>query len=171
MRAFLAFLVLFLSACGFQLRGTAALPFETLYIANMSGSGVSNTSSGVALDLKRNIQGGTRTKVVNDEKSAQARLELSGETKFKNILSLSGAGRVRELQLIYRINLRVHDGKGGEFVPLTTLSISRDLTYNDTDVLAKEAEEASIYREMQTDLVQQILRRLSAASPAKPVVE
>lgn len=170
MRAFLAVVVLSLAACGFQLRGTAALPFDTLYIANMS-SGVAGTSSGVALDLKRNIQGGTRTRVVDDQKAAQALLELSGETKFRNILSLSGAGRVRELQLIYRVNLRVHDGKGGEFVPLTTLSIARDLTYNDTDVLAKEAEEAAIYREMQTDLVQQILRRLSAATPAKPVVQ
>ena len=163
MRALLAVLVLSLSACGFQLRGTAALPFETLYIPNTSG--------GLALDLKRYIQSGTRTRVVDDEKSAQARLELSGETKSRNILSLSGAGRVRELQLVYRINLRVHDGKGGEFVPLTTLSISRDLTYNDTDVLAKEAEEAAIYREIQRDLVQQILRRLAAAQPAKPVVQ
>ena len=163
MRALPAVLVLFLSACGFQLRGTAALPFETLYIPNTSG--------GLALDLKRYIQSGTRTRVVDDEKSAQARLELSGETKSRNILSLSGAGRVRELQLVYRINLRVHDGKGGEFVPLTTLSISRDLTYNDTDVLAKEAEEAAIYREIQRDLVQQILRRLAAAQPAKPVVQ
>lgn len=167
MRALLAVLglslLVCLCACGFQLRGTAALPFETLYIPNTTG--------GVALDLKRNIQSGTRTKVVDNEKSAQALMELGGETKFRNILSLSGAGRVRELQLVYRINLRVHDGKGGEFIPLTTLSISRDLTYNDTDVLAKEAEEAAIYREMQSDLVQQILRRLSAAQPAKPVVQ
>ena len=163
MRACLALAVLFVSACGFQLRGTAALPFDTLYIPNTTG--------GIALDLKRYIQSGTRTRVVDDEKSAQARLELSGETKSRNILSLSGAGRVRELQLVYRINLRVHDGKGGEFVPLTTLSISRDLTYNDTDILAKEAEEAAIYREIQRDLVQQILRRLAAAQPAKPVVQ
>ena len=162
MKAVAAILVLALSACGFQLRGTASLPFDTVYIPKATG--------GVALDLKRNIQSGSRTRVVDDEKSAQALLELSGETKFRNILSLSGAGRVREFQLIYRVNLRVHDGKGGEFVPLTTLSIARDLTYNDTDVLAKEAEEAAIYREMQTDLVQQILRRLSAAQPAKPVV-
>ncbi|MEO8203687.1 MAG: LPS assembly lipoprotein LptE [Betaproteobacteria bacterium] len=156
-------LALALSACGFQLRGTAALPFDTIYIPK--------ASSGVALDLKRNIQGGTRTKVVDDPKAAEAQLELSGETKFRNILSLSGAGRVRELQLVYRVNLRVHDGKGGEFIPLSTLSITRDLTYNDTDILAKEAEEAAIYREMQSDLVQQILRRLSAAQPAKPVVQ
>ena len=163
LRNFAVILLLLLSACGFQLRGTAALPFETIYIPNTSG--------GVALDLKRNIQSGTRTRVVEDPKSAQALLDLSGETKFRNILSLSGAGRVRELQLVLRVNLRVHDGKGGEFVPLTTLSITRDLTYNDTDVLAKEAEEAAIYREMQTDLVQQILRRLSAAQAARAVVQ
>lgn len=163
MHIVVALLTLTLSACGFQLRGTAALPFETIHIPN--------SSTGVALDLKRNIQGGTRTKVVDNEKTAQALMELSGETRFRNILSLSGAGRVRELQLIYRVNLRVHDGKGNEFVPVTTISITRDLTYNDTDVLAKEAEEANIYREMQSDLVQQILRRLSAALPAKPVVQ
>jgi LPS-assembly lipoprotein len=163
LRLLLTFLVLSLSACGFQLRGTAALPFDTLYIPNTTG--------GIALDLKRNIQSGTRTRVVEDPKAAQALLDLSGETKFRNILSLSGAGRVRELQLVLRVNLRVHDGKGGEFVPLTTLSITRDLTYNDTDVLAKEAEEAAIYREMQSDLVQQILRRLSAAQAARAVVQ
>lgn len=155
-------LALSLAACGFQLRGTAALPFETLYIPNTSG--------GVALDLKRNIQSGTRTRVIDDTKTAQALLDLGGESKGRNILSLSGAGRVRELQLVYRVNLRVHDGKGGEFIPVTTLVATRDMTYNDTDVLAKEAEEAALYREMQSDLVQQILRRLSAAQPAKPAV-
>ncbi len=162
MRLLLTLLALSLSACGFQLRGTAALPFETLYIPNTTG--------GVALDLKRNIQSGTRTRVIDDPKSAQALLELSGEGKGRNILSLSGAGRVRELQLVYRVNLRVHDGKGGEFIPATTLVATRDMTYNDTDILAKEAEEAALNREMQSDLVQQILRRLSAARAAKPVV-
>ena len=163
MRLLLTLLALSLSACGFQLRGTAALPFETLYIPNTSG--------GVALDLKRNIQSGTRTRVIDDPKSAQALLELSGEGRGRNILSLSGAGRVRELQLVYRVNLRVHDGKGGEFIPATTLVATRDMTYNDTDILAKEAEETALNREMQSDLVQQILRRLSAAQAAKPVVQ
>ena len=163
MRASLVALALLLSSCGFPLRGTAAPPFETLYIPNTSG--------GLALDLKRYIQGGTNTKVIDSVDKAQARLELIGETRGRNILSLSGAGRVRELQLVYRVNLRVHDGKGNEFLALTPLSITRDLTYNDTDVLAKEAEEVNIYREMQVDLVQQILRRLSAAQPAKPAVQ
>ncbi len=162
MRALIVLLALTLSACGFQLRGVSNLPFDTLYIPN--------ATAGLALDLKRNIQGGSRTVVVNDPKSAQAILELTGESRQRVILSLSGAGRVRELQLVYRVNLRVHDGKGAEFLPLTPFAITRDLTYSDTDVLSKEVEEANIYREVQADLVQQILRRLSAAPPAKPAV-
>ncbi len=156
-------LSLLLSSCGFQLRGTANLPFDTLYIPNPTG--------GIALELKRYIQAGSRTRVVDDPKAAEALLELSDEIRVRNILSLSGAGRVRELQLIYRVNVRVHDGKGGEFLPISTVSITRDLAYNDTDVLSKEAEEANIHREVQADLVQQILRRLSGATAAKPVVQ
>lgn len=163
MRIWILALTLALASCGFQLRGKASLPFDTLYIPNATG--------GIALDLKRNIQAGSNTVVVDDPKAAQARLELSGETRLRNILSLSGAGRVRELQLVYSVNLRVVDGKGGEFLPMSTISVVRDLSYNDTDVLSKEAEEANINREVQADLVQQILRRLSGATVAKPVVQ
>lgn len=163
MRVWLLALTLLLSSCGFQLRGTTNLPFDTLYIPNATG--------GIALDLKRYIQAGSHTRVVDDPKAAQALMELSGETRLRNILSLSGAGRVRELQLVYSVNLRVHDGRGAEFLPLSTILITRDLSYNDTDVLSKEAEEASINREVQADLVQQILRRLSGATAAKSVVQ
>ncbi|MFN0162016.1 MAG: LPS assembly lipoprotein LptE, partial [Burkholderiales bacterium] len=37
--------------------------------------------------------------------------------------------------------------------------------FNDTQVLAKESEEALLYRDMQTDMVQQVLRRLAATAP------
>ena len=73
LRIAIAVLALTLSACGFQLRGTSSLPFETLYIPK--------ADAGIALDLKRYIQSGSRTVVVNDPKSAEAQLELTGETK------------------------------------------------------------------------------------------
>ena len=163
MRAWLLAMTLLLASCGFQLRGTAQLPFETIYIPE--------ASAGIGLELKRYVRSGTRTRVVDDEKSAQAVLQFANETRFRNILSLSGGGRVREFQLVYRIAVRVHDGKGGEYLPLSVLQLTRDLTYNDTDVLAKETEEALIYREMQSDMVQQILRRLSAAQTPKPAAQ
>ena len=156
----LAFTLL-LTGCGFQLRGTAALPFDTLYMPRSS-------SAGVLLDLRRNIQAGTNTTVVDDPKKAEAVLEFLQETREKEILSLAATGRVREFQLRYRVIFRVHDGKGGEFLPVTTLLLKRDITFNDSDVLAKETEELQMYRDMQFDIVQQMMRRLAASQRPKP---
>ncbi len=146
--------LLLLAACGFQLRGTAELPFETLYLP---------ASGGIGLDLKRNIEAGTRTAVVEDPKSAQAVFEFLQEARRKEILSLSASARVREFRLIYQVSFRVHDGKGGEYLPAATLQLARDFTFNDADILAKETEEQLLYREMQSDMVRQIMRRLSGA--------
>lgn len=150
-------LVLLIASCGFQLRGSANLPFETLYVPGATG--------GIALDLKRTIQAGTATRVVDTPKDAQAVLEFTGETREKEILSLTGAGRVREFRLRYRVQYRVHDRKGREYVPLTTLLQVRDILFNDSIVLAKESEELLLYNDMQRDMVQQIMRQLAAARP------
>ena len=156
-------LALALAACGFQLRGTAALPFDTLYMPSTGG--------GIALDLKRNIQSGTRTTVVDDPKKADALLEFSQETREKHILSLAANGRVREFQLRYRVGFRVHDGKGGVFLPASSVQLTREVSFNDSDVLAKETEEQLLYRDMQFDMVQQIMRRLAAAQRPKPATQ
>jgi LPS-assembly lipoprotein len=162
--AFALVLAALLAGCGFQMRGTADLPFETLYMppANVPG---------IALDLKRNIQAGTRTTVVDDAKKADAVLEFSQEVRDRLILSLAASGRVREYQLRYLVAFRVHDGKGGEFVPPSTVTLTRDITFNDSDVLSKQTEEQLLYRDMQFDMVQQIMRRLAAAKPPKPAAQ
>jgi LPS-assembly lipoprotein len=155
-------IALVLAGCGFQLRGTAQVPFNTLYIPN--------AKTGIALELKRNIEAGTQAKVVDDAKGADAILELTSEAKEKIILSLTGTGRVREFRLRYSMIYRVHDGKGGEYVPKSTVQLTRDVTYNDAEILAKEAEEQLLFRDMQSDMVQQVLRRLSSAERPKPKV-
>ena len=147
-------LALALAGCGFQLRGTADVPFDSIYVPQSAG--------GIGLDLKRSIQAGTKAKVVDDAKAATAVLEFSEETRQKEILSLTGQGRVREYLLRYRVGFRVHDGKGRDFVPASTVTLVRDITFNDSDVLAKETEEQLLFRDMQSDMVQQIMRRLAA---------
>jgi LPS-assembly lipoprotein len=82
----------------------------------------------------------------------------------KVILSLNTQGRVREYQLRYRVVFRVASPKGLDFVPPTAVVLTRDITFND-QVLAKETEETQLYKEMRSDLVQQIIRRLGAAKP------
>ena len=148
-----------LAGCGFHLRGAADMPFGSVYVPN--------ATSGIALDLTRNLRAGSNVKVVDDPKQAEAILEFSGETRGKEILSLTGAGRVREFRLRYRVGFRVHDGKGNEYVPQSTLELTREVTYNDADVLAKESEEQLLFRDMQGDMVQQIMLRLSAAHKPK----
>jgi LPS-assembly lipoprotein len=78
---------------------------------------------------------------------------------------------VREFQLRYRVGFRVHDGKGAEYVPQSVIQLTRDVTFNDAEILAKEQEEQLLFRDMQTDMVQQIMRRLAAAKRPKPPVE
>jgi LPS-assembly lipoprotein len=152
-------LLLAVAACGFRLRGTAEVPFEKLYVPN--------PTSGLALDLKRNLQAGTRARVVDDPKDADAVLQFTEEIRQKEILSLTGTGRVREFTLRYRVGFRVHDGKGGDFVPTNSIELKRDVTFNDAEILAKEAEEQLLFRDMQSDMVQQIIRRLAAAKRPK----
>ena len=152
-----------LAGCGFRLRGTADVPFETIHVPG--------ATTGIALDLKRNIEAGTRARVVDDPKAAQALLQVTEEARSREILSLTSAGRVREFQLRYRVGFRVHDGKGGEFVPVSVIQLTRDMTYSDAEILAKEQEEQLLFRDMRTDMVQQILRRLASAKPPAPRVE
>jgi LPS-assembly lipoprotein len=62
---------------------------------------------------------------------------------------------------------RVRDNDGNDWLPTAEVLVRRSYTYSDTEALAKEAQEQRLLREMQTDAVQQIVRRLqSAKKPA-----
>lgn len=162
MRLLLILATLVLSACGFQLRGAYSLPFDTIYIAQPE-------SSELHAIIKRNIEASTQTRVVTDAKEARATLLVLGDAPLKRIMSLNSAGRVREYQLVRTFTFRVVDAKGQEFVPQSTLAISREMTFDDAAVLSKEAEEVLLWRDIQNDLVQQLMRRLAAAK-LKPQV-
>ncbi|MBL8473688.1 MAG: hypothetical protein KF778_01110 [Rhodocyclaceae bacterium] len=148
-----------LAGCGFHLRGKQDLPFQSIYVPDTRGSELS------AL-LKRGIQTSSRAQVVESPKEAEAIIVILTSGREKSILSVSGAGRVREYELRERFAFRVIDNKGEIIVPEGEIIIRRDMTYDDTKILAKQQEEAVIYRDMQKDLVQQVLRRLAAARSA-----
>ena len=155
--------VLVLSACGFRLRGTGpqpVLPFKTLFLSVAEGSPI-------AVPLRRNLDAMSNIEIVSDRKQADAALEVLGEGRDKQVLSLNSQGRVREYTLLYRANFRVVDKEGRQLLAPTELVIRRIQSFNESQVLAKEAEEATLYREMQSDLVQQVLRRISAIKPVQ----
>lgn len=153
----LAFATL-LAACGFHLRGEAIMPFKKLYIEAV------NPSSALINELRRNLEA-NNIQLTNSAEQADVVLNIVTELPEKQILSLAGSGRVNEYQLRYRVSLRAYDNQQREWLPADELQLSRDFSYDDAQILAKEAEEALIYQNMRTDMAQQIVRRLSHAKP------
>ncbi|MBI1771538.1 MAG: hypothetical protein HYR68_04150 [Burkholderiales bacterium] len=146
--------VMLLSACGFALRGPVALPFKSIYIGMPE-------SSALGGELRRHIRANGQTQVMSEAKDAQVILEVLSETRDKQILSLNSQGRVREYNLIYNFRFRVRNNVGKEYLEPVDLQLKRNISFNESQVLAKEAEEVLLYRDMQSDLVQQIMRRLA----------
>ncbi len=161
MRAAIFCLTLLLTACGFQLRGAYNLPYESLFISLPD-------ASVIGAGLKRQIRAGGGTRLVDTMEEAQGTFLQVTELRERQILSLSSAGRVREVRLRFRYAFRIVDAKGRELIPTTGVELARDITYDDSAVLAKEQEEQLLWRDMENDLVQQLLRRLAAVKPTLP---
>lgn len=148
--------VTLLTACGFKLRGSYELPFDTLYIGLPE-------SNELYAALKRNIEASTKTRIIANREEAQASLTVVYDRTTQGILSLSGTGRVTEYQLVRTFAFRVLDKNNQDIIPQREIVLRRDLPYSDDVVLAKASETELLVRDMQNDLINQILRRLAAA--------
>jgi LPS-assembly lipoprotein len=150
-----------LSACGFKLRGSNGsynMPFHNIYV------GIPENSP-LGTELKRNLRAGDRVVIVDKPDQAEALIELVSEGRGRAILSLNSLGRVREYLLTYTVVFRVRDPKGVELLGPTEITLKRNMAFDETQVLAKEAEANLLYRDMQGDVVQQVLRRVAALKP------
>ncbi|MDH4234124.1 MAG: LPS assembly lipoprotein LptE [Gallionella sp.] len=158
MRTLLLTTVLLLTACGFHLRGHAGMPFEKLYIET------ADPDKPFIGDLRRSLEA-SKVTLVDSAEQSDVVLNIASEISEKQILTLGGSGRVNEFRLSYRVSLRAYDLKQQDWIPAVEIALRRDYSFDDTRILAKDAEENLLYQSMRTDMVQQILRRLSSAKP------
>ncbi|MDP2824416.1 MAG: LPS assembly lipoprotein LptE [Sulfuritalea sp.] len=172
-------LISLLAACGFKLRGSAELPGYKLPFATIALS-LPPTSDFYA-QLKRTIEASSPGTRVVDAREAEALLTVLGDSSQKIILSLNAAGRAREFQLVRTFSFKVQANAAGakptppvkyadapaiaatEYIAPSIITLRREITFSDDLVLSKESEEALLWRDMQGDLVQQLMRRLAAA--------
>ena len=150
--------LLAVTGCGFKLRGAPDFAFRSLRLNAAETSPLGN-------ELKRNLASLDTLKLVEDAKdaaTAEAVLDILSELREKTVVGVNTSGQVREFQLRLRTRFRVRTPQGKELIGDTELLLQRDISFNESAVLAKEAEEGLIYRDMQSDIVQQIIRRLSA---------
>ncbi|MEW6120053.1 MAG: LPS assembly lipoprotein LptE [Pseudomonadota bacterium] len=158
-RLFLALAPALLAAgCGFQLRRFDGVAFASLYIDAPPGNAV-------AQRLRSLLAAGGRTRLAATAGEADAVLRLTQDTRSKTILSLSGAGRVTEYRLGLQVGYSVVGRDERVLAEAETIELTRDLTYDDSQLLAKGAEEDLLYRDMDENAAMRILRRLQALKP------
>ena len=153
-----------LAACGFKLRGSVDFAFKSLYLNG-------DINSPFLKELQRNLEGAGTLKVLRDPSEAlqaEAIFDDLGQRRERVIVSRNAAGEVRELQIRLHTRFRVRNQKGGYYVPESSLMQYREISYVETYALSKANEEEMLYRNMQTDIVQQIVRRLAIVKSVTP---
>lgn len=148
--------LLFFSGCGFHLRGAGAdfhLNLQRVYIQ-------SESAESVATEVKRLlIEEGVQ--IVPITKEAQAVVYLRNETVDKRVLSVSSiSGKQEELEINYSLEMEVRKPDESILLKKQYISLSRDYRFDETAVLAAEAEEEKLREDMFRDIVGQVMRRL-----------
>ena len=143
-----------LSACGFELRRPARLSFTSIALVGFA------PRSPLAEELRRQLA--QQVRVLPGPDKADVVLQAIDDLREKSVVASTAAAQVREFQLRLKFNFRATTPAGRELIPRAELLLTRDLSYSEVAALAKEAEEADLYREMQADVVGQVLRRLAA---------
>lgn len=146
------------SGCGFHLRGSYSLPFEKLYLAMPQ-------NDPFTVMLVRNLKAQSSVSIVSSPQQAQAILSILSQQRTREETAYNAQGRAREYELGCEMAFRLANPKGFTFMPDVVLSATRNVTYNESQFLSHDFQDALIYKEMQNDIMNQLLRRIAAAKP------
>ena len=147
-----------LSACGFELRRPPDYAFQTLF-CNLP------ENHPIWSKLRRSLEASGKVEVISDVRQverAQVMFEQTAESREKLIVGRTASGAVREFQLRLRYRFRLRSYSGKELIPDAEIILTRDINFNETGALSKEAEESMLYQDMENDLAQQLVRRLAS---------
>lgn len=151
-----------LTSCGFHLRGAMDFAFETVAVTPETGGAV-------APELIRVL--GDRIRPVapkQDQEPPQVILDILSEGREKVVVGVNASGQVREFQLRLRVKFRMRTPQGRMLIAETEITQQRDISFSEATVLSKESEETMLFRDMQSDIVQQLLRRMAAVKTLSP---
>lgn len=149
-----------LAGCGFRLRGSYSTPFKTMYLQMPE-------NSRLAVRIKQELEGGSDVRIVKSPSEAEVILELLSDSRSRDVLSINDTGRAREYEITLVLEFRVSSPEGFDYMEAVKLATSRDLTYAESNFLSREKEEEFLYRDMEADLVSQLMHHIEAIKPRK----
>lgn len=102
------------------------------------------------------------TIIASDERDADVLFGMLAEDCMKTTSSLTPQGVVREYRIVYCFRFQLRDAHDSLLIPPSEITQFHDLSYNEMQVLTKDYEGATFYRDMQDDTISQLVRRLGA---------
>ena len=149
--------LLTLSACGFKLRGSVELPpiLQDTYIQS------DNPFTGMARTLRTELEL-AGANVLEDRDAATAILVIHQERSENRVLSVGSSGRATEYELYDEFGFSLQDADGKRLLKPQTLSMTRDLVFDENELLGKVSEAEAIHRQIRANLARQAIMRIAA---------
>ena len=143
-----------LSSCGFKLKGSYEIPYQTIYLQAAGESRVGRI-------IKRKIQRKSNIEIVQTLSAAEATINILEEVSTRAVAVLSNVGSVDEYELIYTVRYRIGPGQNLSSMQEGQIVLRRKITHSDLDIAAKSNEEDELINDMASEAATGILVRLS----------
>lgn len=155
----LAALLALTGACGFRLREQVSLPPD-LAVLRIEGS---DPYSPLRRDLEAALRRAGAT-IVERAGDGVAVLRIVASRIDRLPLSVGETGRVSEFLLRYTLEFELLDAAGEVVLPRQRIEMDRDYTFDTAQAIGTPGEEELVRAELERDMVQDLLRRIDAAS-------
>jgi len=144
------------TACGFHLQGRQPLPksFELTYIDTQ------DEQTDFVQDLRKALIA-SGSKVIRTKGSSGATISVHEDELSEKILSVSARNIPTEYELTYRVKFSVVS-EGRTLIDQEEVTATRDFSFDETQLLAKEREQEILREGLARDLVALVMRRLAA---------
>ncbi|OAI13653.1 hypothetical protein A1359_11985 [Methylomonas lenta] len=153
----LTLVLVFLSACGYHLRGSIALPEElrSMYFFGVSGS--------LNAELKSLLKAAD-AKVATSPNEAGVVLKVLKEDLRRRVVSVGSSGKSSEIELTYYLRFQFYDNQENPLLDEQTIELNREFFNDQTAILAKENEEQTILKEMYRQVARMVMSRAKIAA-------
>ena len=145
-----------LAGCGFHLQGRQPMPaaFANTYIDT------TDEQTDFVQDLRKALIA-SGSKVIATHGSSTAEIKVHDDELTEKILSVSARNIPTEYELTYRVKFSV-TANGKTLIDEEEISATRDLSFDETQLLAKEREQEILREALARDLVALVMRRLAS---------
>lgn len=152
----IALVAVFLGSCGFHLQGRQPLPaaFQYTYVDTK------DEQTDFVQDLRKALIA-SNVNVIRTQGSSGATITVHTDDLSEKILSVSARNIPTEYELTYKIEYSVTT-TGKTLIDHEEISATRDLSFDESQLLAKEREQEILREALARDLVALVMRRLAA---------